>query len=80
MLKQKTGATRLRNSGEGPGEQTFDGCSVDFYARLKADEDELRSIKLGIAPPATMLELGCGTGRLTHPLTAAGFTITAVDN
>ncbi|MFI5937031.1 methyltransferase domain-containing protein [Actinoplanes sp. NPDC051494] len=30
-------------------------------------------------PPASLLELGCGVGRLTRPLTRLGYDVTAVD-
>jgi len=32
-----------------------------------------------LPPPATVLELGCGTGRITRQLVARGYTVTAVD-
>ena len=37
-------------------------------------------IDKGYPPPATLLELGCGVGRLTHPLAKMGYQVTAVDN
>ncbi|NEE16204.1 class I SAM-dependent methyltransferase, partial [Streptomyces sp. SID7499] len=34
----------------------------------------------GVAPAgASILELGCGAGRVTHPLVRRGFSVTAVD-
>lgn len=80
MKKQTAGKSRLKNSGTGPGEQTLDGCSVEFYKHLPATEDELTCITKGHPAPAKLLELGCGAGRLTHPLIEAGYTVTAVDN
>lgn len=79
-LKQTVGESQLRNQGEGPGAQTVDGCSVEFYRQLTADAEELRCIELGLSAPATLLELGCGVGRLTKPLMQRGYHITAVDN
>ncbi|MGX1482605.1 cyclopropane fatty-acyl-phospholipid synthase-like methyltransferase [Streptomyces griseus] len=32
-----------------------------------------------LRPGASILELGCGAGRVTHPLVARGFEVTAVD-
>ena len=64
--------------GEGPGAITRDGCAVELYRRLPyRGEVEL------IAPyieGTEVLELGCGTGRLTRRLLARGYRVTAVDN
>ncbi|MDQ8701624.1 methyltransferase domain-containing protein [Streptomyces sp. LHD-70] len=65
-------------SGTGPGAITPDGCAVELYARLKAGAEP--EVIAGAVPPgARLLELGCGAGRLTRPLTERGFTVTAVD-
>jgi SAM-dependent methyltransferase len=32
-----------------------------------------------VAPGASVLELGCGAGRVTHPLVALGYSVVAVD-
>jgi SAM-dependent methyltransferase len=65
-------------SGTGPGVITPDGCAVDFYARLAAmGEPEI--VHDAIPAGASILELGCGAGRLTHPLMALGHPVTAVD-
>ena len=57
---------------------TPDGCAVDFYARMTAmGEPEIVHDTAG--PAATILELGCGTGRITHPLVALGHPVVAVD-
>ena len=65
-------------AGTGPGEITPDGCAVDLYARLPA-EDEPDVIAAAVPPPARLLELGCGAGRITRELVARGYDVTAVD-
>jgi SAM-dependent methyltransferase len=65
-------------AGSGPGEFTPDGCAVELYQRLPAG-DEARIIAAAAPPPAGLLELGCGAGRVTGPLTALGYQVTAVD-
>ncbi|MFI6978865.1 class I SAM-dependent methyltransferase [Embleya sp. NPDC050154] len=65
--------------GEGPGAFTPDGCAVDMYDRLPARE-EPEMIALGAREGArTLLELGCGAGRVTHALVERGWEVTAVD-
>lgn len=65
-------------SGTGPGAITDDGCAVDLYAVLPATDEPDRVA--AVAPVgATVLELGCGTGRVTHPLVERGYVVTAVD-
>lgn len=64
--------------GTGPGAITPDGCAVELYSRLPiGTEPEI--IAAAILPRARILELGCGVGRMTHPLVERGFTVTAVD-
>lgn len=54
------------NAGTGPGVITPDGCAVDFYALLPPmGEPEI--IAAAAPPGASILELGCGTGRLLGP-------------
>ena len=57
---------------------TPDGCAVDFYARMTA-MGEPAIVHDAIGPGASILELGCGTGRITHPLTGLGHPVVAVD-
>jgi SAM-dependent methyltransferase len=57
---------------------TPDGCAVELYARLPAWR-EPGVIHTAAGDGATILELGCGTGRVTHPLIALGHAVTAVD-
>lgn len=56
-----------------------DGSPVAFYRRLPATgEPEL--IHALIAPGASVLDLGCGTGRIAGPLVALGHPVTGVDD
>ncbi|MFW5417855.1 class I SAM-dependent methyltransferase [Nocardiopsis sp. CNT-189] len=64
--------------GTGPGAITPDGCAVELYARLPA-ESEPDVIASAVPTGARLLELGCGTGRVTRPLVERGFAVTAVD-
>ncbi|GAA1310993.1 class I SAM-dependent methyltransferase [Streptomyces sanglieri] len=65
-------------SGTGPGAITPDGCAVELYRRLSVG-DEPDVIAAAVPAGATILELGCGAGRVTHPLVGRGFEVTAVD-
>lgn len=56
-----------------------DGSPVAFYARLPATgEPEL--IHALVPRGATILDLGCGTGRIAGPLAALGHAVTGIDN
>jgi SAM-dependent methyltransferase len=72
-------ATTIRNSGSGPGPRTIDGCSVEFWKQLRPGT-EPETIAAAVPPGSTILELGAGVGRITHPLLALGYRVTAVDN
>jgi SAM-dependent methyltransferase len=51
---------------------------VELYARLRAgDEPDLVAGQTPVG--GSILELGCGAGRVTHPLGERGFEVTAVD-
>jgi SAM-dependent methyltransferase len=66
--------------GHGPshGEVTPDGSPVEVYRRLPPlGEAEL--ISAALPHCAEILELGCGTGRVTHRLLELGHAVTAVD-
>ncbi|WPW28241.1 class I SAM-dependent methyltransferase [Streptomyces atratus] len=65
-------------SGTGPGAITPDGCAVELYRRLSVG-DEPEVITAAVPAGARILELGCGAGRVTHPLIERGFDVTAVD-
>jgi SAM-dependent methyltransferase len=55
-----------------------DGSPVAIYLALSgAQEAEL--VASALPSNASTLELGCGTGRVTHELVARGFRVTAVD-
>jgi SAM-dependent methyltransferase len=55
-----------------------DGSPVELYARLRpAGEPEL--IADALAPGASVLELGCGTGRIADALVALGHPTVGVD-
>ncbi|WP_406389348.1 class I SAM-dependent methyltransferase [Streptomyces sp. NBC_00887] len=69
---------REGHSGTGPGSITPDGCAVELYARLSAG-NEPDVIEAAVPAGASILELGCGAGRVTHPLVERGFVVTAVD-
>jgi SAM-dependent methyltransferase len=65
--------------GTGPGVITNDGCAVDFYALLPSfGEPEI--VHGAIPSGASVLELGCGTGRILRPLAALGHPVTGVDD
>lgn len=57
---------------------TPDGCAVELYERLPVGTEP--DVIAATAPAgARILELGCGTGRVTHELLRRGFSVTAVD-
>lgn len=69
---------RVGQGGTGPGPHTPDGSAVELYEVTQArGEDEL--IHAAIEPHSSILELGCGTGRITRPLLALGHHVVAVD-
>ncbi|MET9497538.1 class I SAM-dependent methyltransferase [Streptomyces sp. NPDC006552] len=69
---------RTGHEGTGPGAITPDGCAVELYSRLPVEREP--EIIAGAVPAgASVLELGCGVGRVTHALVERGFQVTAVD-
>jgi SAM-dependent methyltransferase len=65
--------------GEGRGVITQDGCAVEVYLKLPY-RGELELLAGQLPPRCSVLELGCGTGRLTRHLLDKGYVVTAVDN
>jgi SAM-dependent methyltransferase len=61
-----------------PAEVTPDGSPVEIYRRLPPG-GEAELIQRALAPGASILELGCGAGRITHGLVRLGHSVTAVD-
>ena len=66
-------------TGSGPGVQAPDGCSVEFYRRLPYI-GELDAVRKRLPPGAEVLELGCGTGRLTRKFIEWCLRPTSIDN
>ena len=65
--------------GTGPGAITNDGCAVEFYALLPTfGEPEI--VHAAVPQGASILELGCGTGRILRPLAAMRHPVTGVDD
>ena len=65
-------------TGTGPGAITPDGCAVDLYALLPP-MGEPGIVHAAVPAGASILELGAGAGRVTHPLVALGHPVVAVD-
>jgi len=72
------GRVNQASHATGPGVIAPDGCSVEFYARMTA-MGEPAIVHDALWPGASVLELGYGTGRITHPLVALGHPVVAVD-
>jgi SAM-dependent methyltransferase len=69
---------RVGQGGTGPGPHTPDGSAIELYEVTPVHgEDQL--INAAIGPGSSILELGCGTGRITRPLLALGHQVVAVD-
>lgn len=68
-----------RYLGIGRGPKTRDGCSVELYLRLPYG-GEVDVIERCLPKAASVIELGCGVGRMTRELLAHGYRVTAVDN
>lgn len=67
------------HAGTGPGPITNDGCAVEFYALLPTfGEPEI--VHAAVPAGASILELGCGTGRILRPLAALGHPVTGADD
>ncbi|WP_197038665.1 class I SAM-dependent methyltransferase [Herbidospora cretacea] len=70
--------TMSTNHGSGPGAITPDGCSVEFYSLLPA-MGEPSIVHNAVPEGASVLELGCGTGRILRPLAELGHPVVGVD-
>lgn len=68
----------MPNNASGPGGITPDGCAVEIYSVLPP-HNEVELVSATVPVGSTVLELGAGAGRVTRPLVAAGFGVTAVD-
>lgn len=68
-----------RFSGSGPGTQTPDGCSVDFFYRALPYMGELEDIEPALRQHSSVLELGCGNGRLSKRMSELGLQVVGVD-
>lgn len=66
------------SQGSGPGVITPDGCAVELYSLLPPGRDP-EIIHRAVPPGASILELGAGAGRVTHPLLRLGHEVVAVD-
>lgn len=67
------------NRGTGPGMITNDGCAVEFYALLPSF-GEAEIVHSAVPDGASVLELGCGTGRILRPLARLGHPVLGVDD
>ncbi|WP_329102171.1 class I SAM-dependent methyltransferase [Micromonospora sp. NBC_01699] len=70
--------TERTSYGAGPGPITPDGCAVNVYAQLPPN-GEPEVIHRAVPPGTRILELGCGTGRLSNPLAELGHRVVGVD-
>ena len=77
-LRTTKGRSVTHNVGTGPGEITPDGCAVDFYALLPP-MGEPSIVHSAVPEGASILELGCGTGRILRPLADLGHPVLGVD-
>lgn len=66
------------NVGTGPGPIAPDGCAVAFYTLLPPG-GEAEIVHAAVPPTASVLELGCGTGRILRRLAELGHRVLGVD-
>ena len=69
----------MSSTGTGPGPITADGCAVELYLQFP-HQGEADLIHDAAPAGASVLDLGCGTGRIAHPLIELGHPVTAVDS
>lgn len=65
-------------SGTGRGAITADGCAVEVY-RLLPPLGEAELITAALPPGSTILDLGCGVGRIARGLVERGYPVVGVD-
>jgi SAM-dependent methyltransferase len=70
--------THVADFSIGPGLITPDGTPVELF-RLLTPRGEEKIVHDALADGATILELGCGAGRMTRALAELGHQIVAVD-
>src|SRR5437870_12546513 len=67
-----------RPRATGPGDITADGCAVELYTLLPSfGEPEM--VHAAVTAGASILELGCGTGRILRPLAGLGHPVVGVE-
>ena len=66
-------------TGTDPGEITDDGCAVELYTLLPPF-GEAEIVHAAVPEGASILELGCGTGRILKPLAELGHRVHGVDD
>jgi SAM-dependent methyltransferase len=64
---------------KGVNSSDFEGSQTELYLHL-TDVGESQLVHRAVASGASILELGCGTGRMTRGLLDLGHPVTAVDN
>lgn len=60
--------------------RSFADVYDDWYANLHNLDEIVAAVRARLAPPATIIELGSGSGRLAAPLVSAGYRVIAVDS
>lgn len=65
-------------TGRGTAEITPDGCPVEIYAALP-HEGEADVVHAVVRPSGSVLDLGCGVGRIAEPLARLGHRVVGVD-
>lgn len=68
----------MRADPDDPRAAAPDGSPVELYRLLPPGRDP-DLIASAVPPPARLLELGCGAGRVTHALLERGYEVVAVD-
>lgn len=68
------------DAGYGDGTFTTDGCPVEMYAAMPPATDSAHVVHSAIPPSSSVLELGCGSGRISEPLAGLGHAVTGVDS